>query len=103
MFKILEEKYDRLHILMDIYTEFGAKASKYKNPVNEVGVTTLYGFDNVEELLHGMKIAFQKEHSFTPKYLVDELTGLERKFFNMLFTGSFYGKLYRLLEFSLSK
>lgn len=103
MFKILEEKYDRLHILMDIYTEFGAKASKYKNPVNEVGVTTLYGFDNVEELLQGMKIVFQKEHSFTPKYLVDELTGFERKFFNILFTGSFYGKLYRLLEFSLSK
>ena len=36
--KVLREKYNHLHILMDIYTEFGAKASKYKNPVNDVEI-----------------------------------------------------------------
>ena len=37
----LQKKYRVLCILMDIYTEFGAKASKYRNPVNDVGVTKL--------------------------------------------------------------
>ena len=42
----LQDKYATLHILMDVYTEFGAKASKYKNPVKDVGVTKLYGVDD---------------------------------------------------------
>ena len=98
--RTLQEKYNSLHILMDVYTEFGAKASKYKNPVNEVGVTKLYGLDDVEGLVSGLKIKLKREHSFTPQELVKELKLLERKFFNMLFTGSIYGKIYRLLEFT---
>ena len=98
--RTLQEKYSHLHILMDIYTEFGAKASKVKNPVKDVGVTNLYGLDDVEGLVQDLNISFKKEHSFTPEHLVNELTSLERTFFKKMFTGSFYGKLYRLLEFS---
>ena len=46
LFVALEKKYANLHILMDVYTEFGAKASKYKNPVHDVGVTELCGLAN---------------------------------------------------------
>ena len=98
--RTLQEKYSHLHILMDIYTEFGAKASKVKNPVKDVGVTNLYGLDDVEGLVQDLKISFKKEHSFTPEHLVNELTSFERTFFKKMFTGSFYGKLYRLLEYS---
>jgi hypothetical protein len=45
--KALDKKYRALHILMDVYTEFGAIASKYRNPVNDVGVTRLYGVDDI--------------------------------------------------------
>ena len=83
---------------MDIYTEFGAKASKYKNPVNDVGVTKLYGRDNMECVLKGTEIDLVKEHSFTPITLVNQLNILERNFFKLMFTGKFYGKIYRLLE-----
>ena len=98
--RTLQEKYSHLHILMDIYTEFGAKASKVKNPVKDVGVTKVYGLDDVEGLVQDLNLSFKKEHSFTPEHLVNELTSLERTFFKKMFTGSFYGKLYRLLEFS---
>lgn len=37
----LHERYPAVYLLMDCYTEWAARASKYKNPVNEVGVTTL--------------------------------------------------------------
>lgn len=98
LFRILSEKYNDVHILMDVYTEFGVKASKYKNPVNDVGVTMLYGIDSVIPLLKGTNISFQAEHSFTPDYLVNELKGFDKWFFNLLFTGKMYRKIYRLFE-----
>ena len=97
--RALQEKYETLYILMDVYTEFGAKASKYKNPINEVGVTKVYGLDDVEGLVSDLRISYKKEHSFTPPELVNELKSFDRKFFEMMFTGRMYGKIYRLLEF----
>ncbi|MBP5706463.1 MAG: class I SAM-dependent methyltransferase [Spirochaetales bacterium] len=95
-FQALQNKYRKLHILMDVYTEFGAKASKYKNPINDVGVTKVYGIDNVQDILSGLKIRLKAEHSFTPPKLVNELKGAERFFFRMLFTGNMYKKIYSL-------
>ena len=94
----LDKKYRELHILMDVYTEFGVKASKYKNPVNDVGVTELYGIDDIESMINGLRIELVKEHSFTPAALVKELTPIERLFFNPLFSGKIYRKIYRLYE-----
>lgn len=94
----LREKYARLHVLMDIYTEFGAKASKYKNPVNDVGVTKVYGVKDMHALLKDSRISVKAEHSFTPENLIEELKPLERFFFRLLFTGGMYSKIYRLYE-----
>lgn len=95
---VLQEKYESVHILMDIYTVFGAKASKYKNPINDVGVTTVYGIDDVDDLLKGLQIRYKAEHSLTPPELVDELQGFDKCFFRFLFTGKTYRKIYRLVE-----
>lgn len=97
-FLSLQEKYSRIHILMDVYTEFGARASKYKNPVNDVGVTKLYGIDHFEAILNNTKIQLKAEHSLTPERLVNELNGFDRYFFKMMFTGAMYRKIYRLYE-----
>ena len=94
----LQKKYRVLCILMDIYTEFGAKASKYRNPVNDVGVTKLYGIDSMEEVIGGLGLRAVREHSFTPPALVNELKPVDRTFFKVLFTGRLYGKIYRLME-----
>ncbi len=101
-FAALQEKYGTLRILMDAYTVFGAKASKYKNPVNDVGVTTLYGVDDPGRITEGLDIRFVQEHSFTPASLVNELKPAERTVFRLLFTGRAYGKIYRLFEFALN-
>ena len=97
----LQNKYGQLHILADFYTEFGARASKYKNPVNEVGVNKLFGLDDIQSVLSGLKIRFKAEHSFTPKKLVNELNPAERVFFRMVFTGKIYRKIYRLFELEM--
>ena len=98
LLQALDKKYRELHILMDVYTEFGVNASKYKNPVNDVGVTKLYGIDAIGSIIDGLRIRFVKEHSFTPAALVKELTPIERMFFKLLFTGKLYRKIYRMYE-----
>ena len=97
-FKAAEKKYKKVLVLMDVYTVFGAKASKYKNPINDVGVTTVWGIDHVEDVLKDTAIKCKTEHSLTPKRLVEELIGFEKRFFKLMFTGSFYRKIYRLYE-----
>lgn len=98
LFSALGEKYPKVHILMDVYTSFGAKVSKYKNPVNEVGVTRLYGIDDPEAAT-GSAIRFAAEHTMTPGDLVNELKGFERTFFSAMFTGRAAKKIYRLFEY----
>ena len=94
----LQRKYDKMDILMDVYTVFGAKASKFKNPVNDVGVRTLYGIDDMEGLLEGTSIQVKAEKTFTPDYLIDELEGFDRAFFKIMFAKKLYRKIYRLYE-----
>ena len=98
LLQALAEKYRMLHILMDVYTEFGVKASKYKNPVKDVGVTRLYGIDDIGSIIDALRVRFVKEHSFTPEALVNELATPEWLFFKLLFTGKMYRKIYRLYE-----
>lgn len=97
-FLALRKKYQRLHILMDVYTKFGARASKHKNPVNDVGVTKLYGIDDLRPIFRNTGIKFKAEHSLTPARLVDQLSGSDKFFFKLLFTGAVYRKIYRLYE-----
>ena len=86
-------------ILMDCYTEKAAKVSKYKNPINDVGVTVVYGYDHPEELAEKSGLAFVHEHSMTPQKYIDELHGLERTVFKNLFAGKIAKSMYRMYEF----
>lgn len=102
LLSILRNKYTDAHILMDVYTEFAAKISKYKNPVNGVGVTTVYGIDDIDGLVKEIGLVVKAEHSLTPIHLVNELGGFERVFFKCMFTGRFPKKIYRLFELEKS-
>ena len=96
--KALSEKYKSLSILMDVYTVWGAKASKYKNPINDVGVTMVWGIDDIQKVLAGTEIVCKEEHSLTPDYLVKKLKPFEQFFFRIVFSERIYRKIYRLYE-----
>ena len=98
--RVLDKKYPQVHMLLDVYTVFGAKATKYKNPINDVGVTTVWGLDDINVVLTGTQFKCDGEHSLTPENLVNQLPTFDRGFFKLLFTGSFYRKIYRLYEIS---
>ncbi len=89
----------KVRLLMDCYTKFAAKASKYKNPINEVGVTQVYGYDTPETMARKTGLRFVKEHELTPEEKIDELQGYEKVFFKRLMGGYVAKKMYRLYEF----
>lgn len=90
--------FEKLTVLMDCYTTMAAKMSKYKNPINDVGVTQVYGIDD-PKVLEQKDFVFVKEHEMTPQKYIDELQGMERRIFAKLYAGNFAKKLYRLYEY----
>ena len=90
--------FEKIALLVDCYTSFAAKMSKHRNPINDVGVTEVYGIDEPQDY-QSEKFAFEKEHAMTPQKYIDELTGIEKYIFGKLYAGSFSKKLYRLFEY----
>ncbi len=94
----LHTRCEQVVLLMDCYTEFAAKASKYKNPINDVGVTQVYGLDEPKILEHS-GLSFVCEHDMTPQDLIDQLNGMEKTVFRKLYAGSIARKMYRMYEY----
>ena len=99
LLKDLTNHFNQVSILMDCYTNFAAKASKYKNPINEVGVTEVYGVDDPCALEEGTGLSYVKEHNMTPDELIDELTRFEKTVYKKVFAGKFSKKMYRMYEY----
>ena len=99
LLKALSGHFDHVHLLLDAYTVFAARATKYKNPINDVGVTQVYGFDDPRELEKGTGFAFLREHDLTPGTLIDTLPKAEQGFFRLFFAGKTAKKIYRLYEY----
>ena len=74
------------------------KATKYKNPINEVGVTQVYGLDDPTVLLEGTGLSRIREHSLTPDWLIQQLPKREQGFFRCMFAGKMAKRIYRLYE-----
>lgn len=94
-----KEYFGEVKILLDSYTVFAAKATRYKNPIHAVGVRQVYGLEDPRELEVGTGITFQQEHSMTPDWLIDQLPKKEQWIFRKLFAGKMAKKIYRLYEF----
>ena len=90
--------FDRVRLLMDCYTEFAAKASRYKNPIREVGVSQVYGLDDPREMETG-DFVFSQEHEMTPEDLISLLPEKERSWFRLVYAGKMSWRLYRLYEY----
>lgn len=92
--------FEQIALLMDCYTVLAARMSKYKNPINDVGVKEVYGMDN-PELLQCGEFVYVGEHVMTPQSCIDQLKGVEKFVFQKLYAGNFSKKLYRLFEYKL--
>lgn len=97
--QMLSKHFRSVSILMDCYTTKGAKATKIRNPINDVGVTQSYGMDDPHELEGDTGFLFICEHDMTPPELIGELSGIEKAIFRTLFAGRFSKSIYRMYEF----
>lgn len=91
-------RFDEVYLLMDCYTVFAAKMSKIKNPINDVGVTQVYGIDDPASL-EKAGLIYVGERDMTPEHLINELSGVEKFIFKKLYGGKASKKLYRLYEY----
>lgn len=98
LFDALCARFEKIALLVDCYTSFAAKMSKRRNPINDVGVTEVYGVDD-PRAYERRELSFSKEHTMIPQKYIDELKGLERFVFLKLYAGGFSKKLYRLFEY----
>ena len=73
--------------------------SKYKNPINDVGVFEVFALDE-PQILNCDEFTFTQELKMTPQKYIDELAGLEKTIFRKLYAGKTAKKLYRLYEYS---
>ena len=95
----MKAHFTKVHLLMDCYSEFAARASRYKNPIRTVGVTQVFGIDDPQAPAEGTGLFFAKEHDMTPEVLIHQLPKNEQALFRKLYAGRISRKLYRLYEY----
>jgi O-methyltransferase involved in polyketide biosynthesis len=94
----LSSRFAEVVLLVDAYTSLAAKMSKRRNPINEVGVSEVYGIDNPRSYQNEM-LVFEKEYAMIPQKFIDQLKGFEKFVFSKLYAGSLSKKLYRLFAY----
>lgn len=98
LFSNISTAFHHVYLLMDVYSEFAAKASKHKNPINDVGVHQVYGVDD-PTILKSAGFTYLKEHDMTPMHYINQLSKMERKVFSSLYSGKLARNLYHLYEY----
>lgn len=99
LFARLGERYPSIALLVDCYTPFAEKMSKFRNPVKSVGVNRVFGVASPAILETNTKLRFVGERAITPKRCIDELKGFERLVFRRMYAGKISKKLYKLYEY----
>ena len=94
----LSSHFTEVRLLMDTYTIFAARATKYKNPINDVGVTQVYGFDDPREPECGT-LSFFREHDMNPPELVRQLPPNDQRIYRLIYGGKTARKICRLYEY----
>jgi len=94
-------KFKSAHLLFDAYTKRGVKASKIKNPVNQVGAKIKYGFNKESEFL-SMNDNLEHYATHLIKKNENNLKGLTKLIFNNLYCGKVSQSIYKIYEFDLN-
>ncbi len=96
----LNNKFNNCHLLFDAYTKKGVKASKIKNPVNQVGAKIQYGINNETEFAL-LNENLSHVHTYPIRKKDNELKGLTKFIFNRLYCGKISESIYKIYEFNL--
>ena len=94
-------KFKNAHLLFDAYSKRGVRASKIKNPVNQVGAKIKYGFNKESEFL-AMNDNLEHYATHLIKKNENNLKGWTKFIFNNLYCGKVSQSIYKIYEFDLN-
>ena len=100
LFNAVSENFPEAEIIMDVYTKKAVKASRIKNPIQDVGALPSFGVDDAL-IFETEKIKFSGEIEMTPGEKINELSGFERAFFKKMFAGKFAKSLYKIFTYKI--
>lgn len=102
LISMIDVKFRNVYLLFDAYTTKAVKASKYKNPVNQMNAKIKYGFDNYLDFLKlNGNLEYVSSHVIRKKD--NKLKGLTKMIFNNLYCGKISERLYKIYEFKLKE
>ncbi|MBR3962061.1 MAG: class I SAM-dependent methyltransferase [Oscillospiraceae bacterium] len=100
LFAATSEKFPNAEIIMDVYTKKAVKASKIKNPIQDVEASPSFGIDEPSVFVTE-KIGFSGEMEMAPAEKINELSGFEKAFFKKMFAGKFAKSLYKIFTYKI--
>lgn len=100
LLKGINNKFDNVTIVFDAYSQKAVKASKYKNPVNQMNASIKWGMNNPSEFtILNENLEFIKEYLIRHKE--NNLKGMTKFIFENLYCGKISESLYKIYEFRL--
>lgn len=96
------KKFRNSTLIFDSYTNRAVKASKYKNPVNQMNASIKWGMNNKGDFLKlNDNLQFEKEYLI--KNVENNLKGITKVIFEKVYCGKISEKLYKIYKFRLKK
>lgn len=101
LLKNINTKFKNVHLLFDAYSKIGVRASRFKNPVNQVGAKIKYGFNKESEFMN-MHDNLKHYKTRIIKKKKNNLKGFTKFIFNNLYCGKVSQLIYKIYEFDLN-
>ena len=96
----INNKFRKCILIFDAYSKKAVKASKIKNPVNQMNAQIKFGIDKKEEILKlNTNLKYIKEYVI--QYKEENLKGLTKTIFEKIYCGKIAQSYYKIYEFEL--
>lgn len=96
----INSKFSKVTLIFDAYSKKAVKASKLKNPVNQVNAQIKFGIDKTEDILKlNNNLKFVNE--YTIEYKEDNLKGITKNIFEKVYCGKIAQSYYKIYELKL--
>ncbi|MEE1319199.1 MAG: class I SAM-dependent methyltransferase [Ruminococcus sp.] len=96
----LSNRFGKVKILFDAYSQKAIKASKYKNPVKQMNASVKWGMDEPEDF---KKLSKNLVHigTYSIKHSEENLKGFTKFIFEKIYCGKISENYYKIFEFDL--
>lgn len=96
----IDNKFKNVTLIFDAYSKKAVKASKIKNPVNQMNAQIKYGLDKMEDFLK-LNSNLKFVNDYVIEYKEENLKGITKTIFEKVYCGKIAQSYYKIYEFKL--